>query len=447
MNRTDYSFGAELEFGDILRERGLLDGCGWDTSDPTMVNSNGIAVDPTGRTYHLGGEVQTRPTQTIDQQVEVFQEVLEHYENTAVVNFRSNLHIHVRVPGLKDNLDLLKRFQQVIHTQFPPILDMLEPIPKPFADQYPIQQSLAGARKRMRRRKRSHHMFIPMKRVKKQLACKSIKDFFALEAPFDKKGNPMWHAQARACVNLRQLLQTDTIEFRHFPGTTNPSEFRDCLIWCAAFVDAVINKVPLVRIWEDVGSNLTIPKFAPYEHHIECSYSRTTHDGTVPKKDIPERIATELRERPKILTICLGNINRSPAAEAILKKKGFDVRSAGFTPKGKHAAKKTQQIMRETGHDLSTHHPKGITDSLCEWADVILVTTKAHHQRLLKKRPSLHKKVHRTHVDIDDPGPMKDQERVRATLMKLYHAVGVFLDSLELVDAAPREGLFASQDL
>ena len=129
------SFGAELELADIDQRKGLPDSFAWDRSDPSMVNSNGIAIDPKGISYSFGGEVQTKPTIGIQKQIQGFQKIIEWFGN-ATVNYRSNLHIHVQVKGLSDNLRLLKRFQKIIHTEVKEEICNIEHIPEPLKKEY-----------------------------------------------------------------------------------------------------------------------------------------------------------------------------------------------------------------------------------------------------------------------------------------------------------------------
>lgn len=284
------SYGAELELADLNRHAPLPQGCNWDTKDFSMVNSDGIAVDPTGKLHDRGGEVQTWPTCTIPEQVTVFREVMYAFPE-ATVNYRSNLHIHIRILGLKNDLKLLKSLQRFVHEVLQPALPTLEPIPKPTEKQYPDPAAFEGAMARFKRRKRSHQMFLSADRVKRQLEAKTVQEFFENEVPRDGEGKPMWHAQARCCVNLRQLLQTNTVEFRHFPGTTNPQEFRAALEWVQYFISAWNvdhSRDELAMRARQFAPKL--PTFRPYDHHLEQRYALTTHDGSVPRAQLIENI-------------------------------------------------------------------------------------------------------------------------------------------------------------
>lgn len=98
-----------------------------------------------------------------------------------------------------------------------------------------------------------------------------------------------------------------------------------------------------------------------------------------------------------ILTVCIGNICRSPVAEAMLKAAlpGKNVWSAGLAALEGHGADKTaQEIAREHGLDLSAHRAQQLSSYMCTQADLILVMETAHKQELEQKYPFTRGKVH-----------------------------------------------------
>ena len=74
---TGWTFGAEHELGDWDQRNGLPTGFKMDTRDITVMNSNGIAADPKGRSYSFGGEINTPPTDTIEGQGAALEELLK----------------------------------------------------------------------------------------------------------------------------------------------------------------------------------------------------------------------------------------------------------------------------------------------------------------------------------------------------------------------------------
>ncbi len=98
-----------------------------------------------------------------------------------------------------------------------------------------------------------------------------------------------------------------------------------------------------------------------------------------------------------ILTVCIGNICRSPVAEALLKAAlpEKNIWSAGLAALVGHAADKTaQEIAQEHGLDISAHRAQQITSYMCTQADLILVMETTHKQELEQKYPFTRGKVH-----------------------------------------------------
>ncbi|MFJ9179406.1 low molecular weight phosphotyrosine protein phosphatase [Streptomyces sp. NPDC102360] len=89
----------------------------------------------------------------------------------------------------------------------------------------------------------------------------------------------------------------------------------------------------------------------------------------------------------RILTVCLGNICRSPYAAAVLDARsgaGVEVRSAGLV--GKWAGRPAHPLMVEaaeaSGYDLTHHRAVQVSAELLRWADAILALDSAVQGRL-----------------------------------------------------------------
>lgn len=283
-----WSYGAEHELADIPLDTPLPKGYGRDRKDITIVNSNGVANDPTGRYYNFGGEINTPPTASPAGQAFCLKELKRIYP-MAKVNHRSNLHIHVRVPGLVNDLKALKKVQRYIHDNMPKALPIIEPLLRPKPDDYPNAEEFEGALRRWRRRRVSHQTLLTEKRLAIQLRAKTIAEFFCREVPQSKEGKPQWQCQPRLCVNLRQLLETDTVEFRHFPGTLDEVELTNCLLWCGKFMQHALQGwyIEPLLAW---AKQKKFPSFPKYVHWREVRYRATVHDGTVPKEQIVANI-------------------------------------------------------------------------------------------------------------------------------------------------------------
>jgi protein-tyrosine phosphatase len=99
-----------------------------------------------------------------------------------------------------------------------------------------------------------------------------------------------------------------------------------------------------------------------------------------------------------ILTVCVGNICRSPVAEAMLKDRlpGRKVWSAGLQAVVGHGAETTaSEIASQHGLDLSAHRAQQVAGWMCSHADLVLVMEASHQQALEKLYPTARGKIHR----------------------------------------------------
>lgn len=87
-----------------------------------------------------------------------------------------------------------------------------------------------------------------------------------------------------------------------------------------------------------------------------------------------------------ILTVCVGNICRSPMAEGLLRAQlpEAEISSAGIgalsgQPVDTHAI----ELMRELGIDISAHRARQLSTRMCQQADLILVM-EAEQKRMIE---------------------------------------------------------------
>lgn len=107
-----------------------------------------------------------------------------------------------------------------------------------------------------------------------------------------------------------------------------------------------------------------------------------------------------------ILVVCIGNICRSPVAEAMLKK-AFpekNILSAGLSALvGQPADKTAIEIASENGLDLSKHRAQQINSYLCSQTELILVMETEHKQALEHTYPFTRGRVHCLgHISSDE---------------------------------------------
>lgn len=93
-----------------------------------------------------------------------------------------------------------------------------------------------------------------------------------------------------------------------------------------------------------------------------------------------------------ILVVCVGNICRSPMAEAMLleqcRAKGITVASAGVGALvGKPMNETALEVLRENGLDHPTHQARQLTREMAHQYDLILTMEPRHVQDILRIAP------------------------------------------------------------
>jgi protein-tyrosine phosphatase len=147
----------------------------------------------------------------------------------------------------------------------------------------------------------------------------------------------------------------------------------------------------------------------------------------------------------KILFVCTGNINRSPAAEIIMKQmtNRYEVDSAGTTPKnnGKKTTTEMMGTLTRYGFEPEPIVAKQITEDLFNWADIILYMQQSHARKIRKlfynrnmnKISPLYKYSKETlsNRKIEDPQFTKNHEK---TFKQIFECVTNFLKENHVTD-------------
>ncbi|MGW0393849.1 low molecular weight protein-tyrosine-phosphatase [Streptomyces sp. NPDC003042] len=140
--------------------------------------------------------------------------------------------------------------------------------------------------------------------------------------------------------------------------------------------------------------------------------------------------------RPRrILTVCLGNICRSPLAAAVLTHHGghtVEVRSAGTRDKwaGQLAHEQMAAAAAARGYDLSGHRASQVTGEVMDWADTILAMDCANLAVLQDLAPDerIRRKISLYLGDRDVPDPFgKDQQAFTEVIELVERAAAAVL--------------------
>jgi protein-tyrosine phosphatase len=132
-----------------------------------------------------------------------------------------------------------------------------------------------------------------------------------------------------------------------------------------------------------------------------------------------------------ILTVCTGNICRSPVAEYLLRHeiaragRKADVRSAGIGALVDHPADETAlMVMGELGVSMEAHRARQIKVEHTRWADLILVMQSHHLEYVLNLDPTARGKTflmgHWSKREV--PDPYRKGDAAHRAAYQLIHA-------------------------
>ena len=241
-----YTWGYEIEWGDIDRSLEIPEHLGgWEYAETDIVNIHEpykyVACDPLGTEPPMGGEVNTKPTATKEEQVDRIMDIHQLFVDNGDQPSASCVnhgHLHVFVPGLKDDLGALKRLISYIKENQADTVDICY--------QFYDAATMKGAKGAKMYLKYDGGRLMP------DYMCDNIVNlaedfnhFIKLHAA-GKDGVSMGRP-FRYAINTYCMKHTGTIEFRCFRSSTNRKQIEDSFRFAEKFIDAALNDGPSVK--------------------------------------------------------------------------------------------------------------------------------------------------------------------------------------------------------
>ena len=244
-NRTDFTYGMEIEWGDVPRSFSIPDNLGsWEYSERDIINLRDpykyVCADPLGESPPFEGEINTKPTRTWQEQVDRYFELKSLFDvvgHSPTVGVTAHTHIHCRVPGLRNDIQGLKKLTKYIKenqaTAIEHVYGFFEHNQMKGAKGAKMYLKFDGGR--------------PMPDYMSDNIINKATDFdsFIKMHAAGKDGVSMGRP-FRFAINMYALKHIDTVEFRLFRGTMDRTELESCFRFVEDFLDAALNDGPTV---------------------------------------------------------------------------------------------------------------------------------------------------------------------------------------------------------
>lgn len=307
-NPSLWTYGSEYEIADLDKRLNLPSSLSWDFKDVTVMNSNGVATDPRkdkSRIVQYGGELNTKPCESIDELVSIFELLKNNYEFT--VNNSCNLHNHIFVPDL--DLAGLKSIVAYYETYRDDLIDLTDFIPEPEFDiNLSNHESKLIHSRYVHHTKKNHgsrHGSLPERCLKYKLTADSIQEFHKGSIyGIDKSRLMNWSNANRAGINTlqtrrseseihqdipyeeRPFAESGTVEFRMHSMPFEVNEYKSTLILDFELMNAMLNTGESVKsIMGRLSKleNFKLPTYIPVEInkyliYLETKFKNKTDD-------------------------------------------------------------------------------------------------------------------------------------------------------------------------
>jgi hypothetical protein len=281
-NKSDFTYGMEIEWGDIPRSMEIPEELGsWEYSERDIINLRDpykyVCADPLGESPPFGGEINTKPTRTWQEQVNRYFELQQLFEkegHAPTVGVTAHTHIHCRVPGLRGDINALKKLTKYVKENQAAAIEHVYGFFE--------HNQMKGAKGSKMYLKFDGGRPMPDYMSDNIINLATDFDSFIKMHAAGKDGVSMGRP-FRFAINMYALKHIDTVEFRLFRGTLDRTELESCFRFVEDFLDAALNDGPSVN--ELISTNNY--KFPPMQWDLAqfIGWNETKHPETRGKKE------------------------------------------------------------------------------------------------------------------------------------------------------------------
>ena len=254
------TWGCELEFGDIPRWVDIPLHLGsWEYFETDIVNQRepywGIASDPLGKDPPFGGEINTIPTKTWQEQIDKIYNIIRYFTELGyppTVSCVQQFHIHVGLDTEKLNSIPTSKIKNLIAYCAINQKRFIEATSQFTLDERMSESAIEFL-------KNDGGRLTPIEMYHDMLLSNSPVDCL-----FQDKTEYDGIHMKRYGINLRSLLYNKTIEFRSFRASLDLKQLAYCFLLCEKFMK--LEQLDYTKYF--------LPEFM-YDHELFVSWEKT----------------------------------------------------------------------------------------------------------------------------------------------------------------------------
>lgn len=276
MTPDKFTYGYELELGDVARWREVPEHFGkWEYAETDIVNLHGehagIACDPMGVSPSMGGEINIQPARSVGELTDRVIGCIDWFSNegdSPTASCVNHGHVHIHVPGLREDIAALKRLTVAIQNHQHDIIRLCYQY-----EEHPDMAQVKTARTYLKwDGGRPMPSWMAVNIVEK---ANNFDDFIRIQCCGKdgvSRGRPF-----RYTVNTYCMKHIDTIEFRCFRASLIPHEIWSSIDFVREFITLALAGEPIDIVEMIERGTYVLPPFI-YNHGHYQGWESTKWD-------------------------------------------------------------------------------------------------------------------------------------------------------------------------